>query len=137
MDEHHAADRFAIQDVMARYAAGVDERDFELYASLFADEVEVVGFSEHPIIGRRCWVEFVQQALTRYAATQHLLGPVHAEVEGDAARCRTDVQALHIMADAPDEVVMLWGTYRTDMQRVPGGWQIQRHELIRRGIRTL
>ena len=29
------ADRIALQDVMLRYAAAVDERDFDLYASCF------------------------------------------------------------------------------------------------------
>ena len=37
------ADRFAVQDVMQRYAAGVDDRDLEMYADCFAEDVEVVG----------------------------------------------------------------------------------------------
>ena len=36
-------DRLAIQDVMTRYAAGVDDRDFEQYRGCFADDVEIVG----------------------------------------------------------------------------------------------
>ena len=38
------ADRAAIQDVMLKYAAGVDERDLELYRSCFADDVEILNF---------------------------------------------------------------------------------------------
>ena len=34
-NENNVADRIALQDVMLKYAAGVDERDFDLYASCF------------------------------------------------------------------------------------------------------
>lgn len=132
----YLADRLALQDVMARYAAGVDERDFELYASLFAEDVEVVGFGAEPVRGRDAWVAHVRGALERYGATQHLMSPVFAEIDGDHARCRTDVQALHNLAGRDDEVLVLWATYVTDMARCPGGWQIRRHELIRRAMRT-
>jgi len=135
--EDDLAQRLAVQDVMARYAAGVDERDFQSYGSLFADDVEVVGFAPEPIRGRSAWVEHVQQALQRYGATQHLLGPVHAEIDGDRARCRTDVQATHCLAGSDDELLVLWATYRTDMQRGVEGWMIHRHELIRRAMRKL
>ena len=37
----HVADRIALQDVMLRYAAGVDERDFDLYSSCFIEDVEI------------------------------------------------------------------------------------------------
>ena len=45
------ADRIALQDVMLRYAAGVDERDFDLYASCFIEDVEILDFGEEPIKG--------------------------------------------------------------------------------------
>ena len=38
------ADRLAVQDVMTRYANGVDTRDFDLYASAFTPGVVVSGF---------------------------------------------------------------------------------------------
>ena len=48
----HVADRIALQDVMLRYAAGVDERDFDLYSSCFIEDVEILDFGEEPINGR-------------------------------------------------------------------------------------
>jgi len=131
------ADRLSVQDVMARYAAGVDERDFDLYASVFADDVAVIGFGPEPIRGRGAWVEHVRQALERYDATQHLLGPVLAEIDGDRARCRTDVQATHSLAGRDDAVLVLWATYRSELRRGADGWRICRHELVRRAMREL
>jgi hypothetical protein len=45
-NEQYLADRIALQDVMLKYAAGVDERDFDLYASCFMDNVEILDFGE-------------------------------------------------------------------------------------------
>lgn len=128
-------DRTAVQDLMLRYAAGVDDRDFEAYGALFTDDVEALGFGDDPVVGRDAWVAFVRKALERFTATQHMLGPVLATIDGDRARCRTDLQALHVLAARPEGMWVLWATYRTDMVRTAQGWKISRHELVRRADR--
>ena len=129
------ADRFAVQDVMLRYAAGVDERDLDMYRSCFADDVEVHGFGEETVVGADAWTEYVEAALEPFGPTQHLLGLQHAEIDGDQAHCRTDVQALHCLKAPEGEVFTLWATYVTDMQRVGGEWKITRHELVPRATK--
>jgi len=136
MSSSQIADRIALQDVMLRYAAGVDERDFELYASCFSDQVEIVDFGPEPIVGRDNWVAYVQQALTKYGATQHMLGPQYAEIDGDTANTRSDVQALHYLKDPDNGTFTLWATYKTQMQRQQGEWKITRHQLVPRGTKT-
>jgi hypothetical protein len=91
----YVADRIALMDVMSKYAKGVDERDLVLYRSVFAEDVEVVGFGPATVRGAEAWTAFVEKALEAYGATQHMLGPQLASVDGDSAHCRTDVQALH------------------------------------------
>ena len=134
-NEQYLADRIALQDVMLKYAAGVDERDFDLYASCFMDNVEILDFGESTINGRDNWVAFVKEALNAYGPTQHMLGPQFATIDGDEAHCRTDVQALHYLKEPEGEILTLWATYETDMKRVNGGWKISRHRLVSRGIR--
>ena len=73
------------------------------------------------------WTAFVATALEAYGATQHMLGPQLATVEGDSAHCRTDVQALHYLKARADTTLTLWATYETDMQRIDGEWKIKRH----------
>lgn len=136
MSDQLTADRIALQDVMLKYAAGVDERDFALYRSCFADDVEVVGFSEQPVKGGDNWLTFVKEALQQYGATQHMLGPQLATVDGDTAHARTDVQALHYLKDRKDTTLTLWATYKSDLRRIAGEWKITRHELVRRGMRV-
>ena len=134
-NENNVADRIALQDVMLKYAAGVDERDFDLYASCFLENVEVLDFGEAPINGRVEWVEYVRGALDNYGPTQHMLGPQLASVNGDNAHCRTDVQALHYLKQPEGEILTLWATYETDMVRTDEGWKISKHRLVSRGIR--
>jgi len=129
-------ERFATQDVMLRYAAGVDDRDMALYGSCFAEDVEVVGFGAETIRGRGNWVDYVSQALEAYGPTQHMLSPQYAEIEGDTARTRSDVQALHYLKDPAGSTLTLWATYKTDMRKVDGEWKIIRHELISRGTKV-
>ena len=129
------ADRIAIQDVMSNYAAGVDDRDLERYRRCFADDVVIVGFGEGITEGADQWVTDVIGKLEAFDATQHMLGPVYAEVAGDHADVRTDVQALHYMVNEPDTTLTLWATYITEMKRIDGTWKISRHELVRRGTR--
>ncbi len=133
------ADRLACQDVMASYAKGVDERDFKLYRSCFADDVEVVGFGANTVHGADAWTEYVIGALDSYSKTQHMLGPQLATITGDLADCRTDVQAWHLKKDPADETLTLWATYNSLMQRTANGWKIKRHELVARAtsLKTL
>ena len=131
-----ALDRIALQDVMLSYAAGVDERDFDLYRSCFADDVEVVGFGDETVHGAEAWLAYVRNALERFGPTQHMLGPQLATVDGDSAQCRTDVQALHYLKEPEGGILTLWATYKSDMRRIEGRWRIVRHELVSRGTKV-
>jgi hypothetical protein len=128
MPHDYSRDRIELQDLMLNYAAGVDERDWQRYSACFAEDVEVVNFGTGIYRGRNTWVDYVWSALEKFQATQHMLGPQFATIDGDHARTRCDVQALHILADGGDRFT-LWATYHTDMRRIDGCWLISRHEL--------
>ncbi|MEE2781925.1 MAG: nuclear transport factor 2 family protein [Pseudomonadota bacterium] len=128
-------DRVELQDVMLRYAAGVDDRDMDLYQSCFAQDCEIVGFGDSIVHGSEAWRAYVEDALSKYGATQHMLGPQLATIDGDLAECRTDVQALHYLKDQEGATLTLWATYRTRMRRMNGEWKIVRHELVPRGTK--
>lgn len=135
MSDQYVADRIALQDIMLKYAAGVDNRDFDLYRSCFADDVEVLGFGDETVNGGDAWLAYVKNALERFGPTQHMLGPQLATVDGDDAHCRTDVQALHYLKGEESTTLTLWATYETDMRRIDGTWKIVRHRLVSRGTR--
>ena len=134
--ETKLADRMQIQDILTRYAAGVDDRNFEMYRNCFAKDAEIVGFGGGSIIGADIWTEEVKSKLEAFDATQHLLGPQLVNIEDDNAFTRTDVQALHYLIDKPGETLTLWAVYLTNYRRIDGEWKITRHELVRRGTRV-
>ena len=136
MAHDYVADRIALQDVMHNYAAGVDERDFARYRACFADNVEVLGFGPETFHGVDAWVNYVKDALKKYGATQHMLGPQFAVIDGDRAQTRSDVQALHYLVDDPKTTLTLWATYNTEMRRINGQWKISKHRLASRGTRV-
>ncbi len=130
----YLSDRMALTDVMQHYVKGVDERDMVLYRSIFTNDV-VATFGDAVYRGADAWMAFIAAALERYGATQHMLGPMLAEVDGDTAECRTDLQAVHYLKDRPDTTVTLWATYEQTMRRTAEGWKIARHDIRQRGRR--
>ncbi len=128
-------DRMALADVMQHYVKGVDERDMGLYRSIFTDDV-LATFGDGIYQGVDAWVAFIASALERFGPTQHMLGPMLAEIDGDTAECRTDLQATHYLKDQPDTAVILWATYEQTMTRVDGAWKIARHHIRQHGRRV-
>jgi hypothetical protein len=138
-------DRRAVEDVMSHYARTIDDLDFDGFRSLFDPDVVLPGFGAEPIRGVETWVAFVRKTLGVYSSTQHLLGRPLVEVDGSHATARTDLQAMHRNKDPNAGIFMLWGTYRTQLERGGGpsepgaslGWRIVRHELNVRTIHNL
>jgi ketosteroid isomerase-like protein len=137
MTDSLCLDRHALQDLMLNYAAAVDDRDRNRYRDCFAEQLEVVGFGDRSFHDRDSWLDYVWTALDSFSATQHLLGPQLAEINGDSADTRSDVQALHVLAEGDGGTFILWATYLTRMQRIAGQWKIVRHELRPRGTTSL
>ncbi len=135
MPQDYVRDRIELQDLMLNYAAGVDERDRPRYVACFASDVEAVNFGTEIYRGREAFVAYVWSALEKYSASQHLLGPQFATIDGDYASTRSDVQALHYLTGGGGRFT-LWGTYYSDMRRIEGRWLISRHELKVRGSST-
>lgn len=129
-------DRILVQDVMLRYAAGLDDQDYAMYESCFTDDVEVIGMGSSTIHGVTEWVTFVKAAMSRYEATQHMLGPQLATIDGDKATTRTDLQARHYLKGQQGKTFTLWATYFTEMVRINGEWKIKKHRLVTRGSQT-
>jgi len=125
----------AARDVIVRYAACLDDRDFDTYRDCFATDVELHGFGREAIRGFDAWLEFVKKALAPFEATQHLLGPPLVSPRGEEAELRTELQAQHFFREPRGRILTLWGTYRTSLVREGGVWRIRRHELETRATR--
>jgi ketosteroid isomerase-like protein len=121
-------DHDAITNALARYARGVDERDFASVGALFTPDATI----DYAVTGGATLrgsevAAWLGGALAVFRMTQHHLGLPVIEVTGDRARTRVPVIATHVQQrkDGGDSTAILYGTYTHDWSRTPDGWRIR------------
>ena len=130
------SDRILIEENMNKYAIGIDTKDYDLFRSIFLDDVEVTviydpnwrGGEEIKFNGKENWVKYVKEAISQYRATQHMLGNPMISFDGETAIVRTDLQASHYYIKDPEAKTTLWGFYETHMVKNEN-WKIIKHTL--------
>jgi hypothetical protein len=123
-------DRLDVAETVYRYAVGIDTRDWILYRSIFAADVEIDFESYNGVAAATmpadAWVENLVPVFTGLSATQHAMSNPITTVAADAATCRMYIQAHHVLdADDPDSWFTLGGYYDDRLVRDPGapaGW---------------
>jgi hypothetical protein len=126
-------DKIKIAETVYLYAMGIDTKDFVLYRSIFADQVEIdfssyegASVTEPSQLTGDEWVRRVQPLFTGLAATQHTMTNPYPVVNGDTATCRMYMQAHHVyQPDQPDSWFTLGGYYDDTLvrdSRSPIGW---------------
>jgi hypothetical protein len=123
-------------DVIVRYAACIDDRDFVSYRACFTEDVELHGFGAEVIRGVDAWLAFVEKTLEPFAATQHMLGPPQVDLDGSRGTLRAELRAEHFCREPRGRIFTLWGTYRSVLLQREGSWRIQRHQLDVRSTRN-
>jgi hypothetical protein len=128
-------DRRAIAETIYLYAMGIDTKDFDLYRSIFADQVEI-DFSSYEgssvpepnsLTGDE-WVNRVKPLFTGLAATQHSMTNPIVTLDGDFAHCRMYMQAHHVFEpEKEDSWFTIGGYYDDSLARdieSPSGWKL-------------
>jgi hypothetical protein len=90
--------RQQIADVIFRYARGVDRMDYALVRACYHPDA----YDDHGAFGGSVdqFIESLETFLPRWAATQHFMGNMLIEVDGDIARAETYAVAYHRLEDA-------------------------------------
>jgi hypothetical protein len=122
-------DRDEIISRLYEYAYGIDLRDFELYRSIFCEQVRIDFSSYEGRGGPRTttadhWVAQVQPLFVGLDATQHTMSNPLVDVDGDRARCRMYMQAAHFLWSAPEPEFTIGGYYDDTLLRTADGWRI-------------
>lgn len=123
------ADRLAIQDVLCRYARGIDRCDVEvLHAVWWPGARADYGNGE---VDAGEWSGAVVQALGAMRRTQHFLGNMLIEVDGDRATAETYCRAYHEV-DAPDgpAEMEVGGRYLDRLEKRGGEWRIAHRRYV-------
>lgn len=123
-------DRLAIQDLVARYAAYVDDRELDLATALFALDGVLVPPGREPAVGRPA----VRRALGRLEKvdrTVHTIGGLVLDQTGPhAVEGRLTGDAHHLTRRADGTQDHVWHlVYRDSYRRVSGRWLFARREL--------
>jgi len=120
-------DREAVKDVVLRYAAAVDRRDFDAVAACFTPDAEYAGALAHGRVGDA--LASLRRSLARYEGTMHFVGNQLVEVTGDSAACETYAIAYHRSREAGElRDLAVAVRYRDDLVRDAGAWRIRKRD---------
>lgn len=124
------SDHQAICEVRYRYALGLDTRDWSLYRSIFADDIEMDFSSFSGDLGRVMsaddWVAQCRVLFTGLDASQHVMTNPLVKVDGDRARCRMYMTADHYFAnDQGGDRYVIGGYYDDRLVRTGAGWLLE------------
>jgi hypothetical protein len=112
-----------------KYAYGIDTKDWDLYRSIFTDEIvmDFSSYSGQPKKTMRAddWVAGCQRLFTGLDASQHQMYNPLVDIQGDEARIRIYMQAEHFLQNrAGDASFTLGGWYDDRLVKSPDGWRI-------------
>jgi hypothetical protein len=118
-------DRAAIQDVILRYARGVDRRDLDLVASCFIPGAAYEGALARGTVGDA--LAALRDRMTRYDATMHFIGNQLIDITGDAASSETYAVAYHRLTENGEAKLFSVGVrYCDELIRDGDQWRIRR-----------
>ncbi|MEC9424872.1 MAG: nuclear transport factor 2 family protein [Actinomycetota bacterium] len=128
IDLRTLADRISVEDLLTRYATAVDQRDWDLYRTVFTPTAEVDYTSAGGIAGPLDEVvEFLAASLPMFEMTQHVIGNVDLAVDpNDPDRATVSAAFTNPMRLPGGDVWFTGGWYHHDLVRTPDGWRSQR-----------
>jgi 3-phenylpropionate/cinnamic acid dioxygenase small subunit len=131
------ADRLEIMDLLARYGAGLDARDWILWRNVFTDRARFDMSSWSDETPQRVETDRVVRVQARIFAefdvTQHLMSNFRITLEGDSARVIAVMRAEHWIRVVPDSEATkrytMFGYYDDRLLRTEGEWKIDEMQL--------
>ena len=119
------ADRAAIQDVLLRYARGVDRRDLDLVASCFTPNAAYEGALACGTIADA--LARLRDRMARSESTMHFIGNQLIEINGDTASSETYAIAYHRLTEGAEAKLLTVGVrYLDELTREGDEWRIHR-----------
>lgn len=121
-------DRAAITDLLTALPSRANMKQFESIPELFTED----GIIEVPYatIPAADIPERVARILGPFDATQHTVGNVAIDIDGDTATSRHYLHAVHVPSSTESDQHADYGAvYNVDYRRTPEGWRIARVKL--------
>ena len=114
---------------LTRFARAMDDRDWPTLKAILTDDA-TAEFGTGPIRGSDAIVALIRSYLDACGTSQHLLGNLIVEVEGERARSRCYVSDMHLAkGDASEPNFRSLGDYHDAWVRIDGRWRLsERHK---------
>ena len=123
MDLQGISDRLEIAELLARYARGLDTKDWDLWRSVFVEDAYIDYRSAGGIDGRRDDVsDWLAKTFTMFPMSQHAISNIECHIDGDTAAVRA---LFHNPMQFPglDAPTFYGGFYNHRMTRTADGWR--------------
>jgi hypothetical protein len=120
------ADNVQITELLLRYATGIDSKNWPLFRSCWADEIDADYGELGTFADPGALTELFAQIHGPMGPTYHRLSNFAIDVDGDIATARTYVHAvLMVTPDDNGPWVDAIGHYDDELVRGPDGWRIR------------
>ncbi|HEY4331621.1 MAG TPA: nuclear transport factor 2 family protein [Ilumatobacteraceae bacterium] len=123
MDLQGVADRLEIAELLARYARGLDTKDWDLWRSVFLDDSYIDYRSAGGVDGNRHEVSaWLEKTFAPFPMSQHAITNIECEIDGDEALVRA---IFHNPVQFPGITgpSFYGGSYQHRMRRTADGWR--------------
>ena len=126
MNLQQLQDKIEIQELLTRYARGLDTKDWDLWRSVFVPDA-VMDYSSAGIpVGKRDEIAAMfEQAFVAIPWAQHFITNVEVDLDGDRAKVRAYFYNP-MQLPGKDEQSACGGTYEHDMVRTADGWKSEK-----------
>jgi len=123
MDLQALSDRLDIQELLARYARGLDTKDWELWRSVFTPDSTIDYRSAGGIVGSLDEVSaWLEKAFGSMTMTQHFITNVEVDLDGDRATARA-LFFNPLQLTGVDQQWSCGGSYLHELVRTADGWK--------------
>lgn len=113
-------DRVAINDLLARYADGVNRRDAALWGSTWDQDAHWLLFGPEPVRGRDAIVAAWHQAMAGFPFVAMMVSQGAVEIDGDRATGRS--YSSEVARTADGRRLRVQGCYQDEYRRRDGLW---------------
>jgi 3-phenylpropionate/cinnamic acid dioxygenase small subunit len=128
-------DEADLRDLIHRYAFGLDLQDWELWRTVFADEVtmDMSDYQPEPAPRPAPADRVVANAQVLFAGlerSQHFIGSHRYAIDGDRATITAHMRAEHwLHTGRGSDRYTMFGTYTDEAVRTADGWKLERVRL--------
>ena len=116
----------AIEDVITRYASGIDRRDWVLFRTCFAEGFQADYGSFGTWSDADAFTRSMQEMHADVGDTLHRLSNIVVAAAPGGASARTYVDAILTGLDPADPIDRGVGYYDDELMRTAAGWKIAR-----------